>query len=185
MIIYCYPKQVKGFLSGVKSGLSGAKSMKRLIAITTLVAIISIFFSPAVKAEELVVDVPGFVTLKYPKQVKLYNKKCQEVPISYEIAGDIELDGAVLLIQIGYVKKKKQAGYTAWFGNIPDANAVLPMPAIGGLKLKVCQKDWTFRKENFIGVQPGTYDFYIAYGNYDSDGTVQKQVLVKKIKFIK
>jgi hypothetical protein len=170
---------------GVKSGLSGTHTMKRLIATTTIVVAISIFLGPAVKAEKLVIEVPGFATLEYPKLIKLTMRKCQDVPIGYEISGNLNRDGAALLIQIGNVKKKKVAGYAAWFGNIPGANAVLPMPAIGGLKLKVCQKDWALNKQNFIGVKPGIYDLYIAYGNYEIDGTVQKQVLIKKIKFIK
>lgn len=159
--------------------------MKRLITATTIVALFSIFISPAVKAEMLVVEVPGFATLKYPKQIKLSKKNCQDVSISYEIDEDLNLDGAALLIQIGYVKRKKQAGYAAWFGNISGIDTVLPMPIIGGLKLKVCKKNWTLKEEKFIGIKPGKYDFYIAYGTYPSDGTSQKQVIVKKIEFVK
>lgn len=159
--------------------------MRRFIASTTIAMLFSIFVSPAAKAEKLVVEVPGFATLEYSKQIKLSKKNCQDIPISYEISEDLNRDGAAILIQIGYVKKKKQAGYTVWFGNVPGANTNLPMPVVGGLKLKVCKKDWSIEEQKFIGIKPGTYDFYIAYGTYQSDGTSQKQVLVKKIKFIK
>lgn len=159
--------------------------MKRLPSAILLVSLLSLFVSPTAIAESRIVDVPGFATLEYPKQVKLLKSNCQNVTIKYEINEELDLDGAALLVQMGSIKRKKQVGYTAWFGNIPGSTAMLPMPMIGGMKVKVCKKDWKLKDQKFIGVKPGSYDVYIAYGVYQIDGTVQKEVITKKIKFTK
>lgn len=148
-------------------------------------SLLSLFVSPTAKAENQIVNVPGFALLEYPKQVKLSKSNCQNVTIKYEINEELNIDNAALLVQIGSIKRKIQVGYSAWFGNIPGSTATLPMPMIGGIKLKVCKRDWTLKNEKFIGVKPGSYDVYIAYGIYQIDGSVQKEVITKKIKFTK
>lgn len=144
----------------------------------------SIYISPTAHAENRVIGVPGFATLEIPRQIKLLKSKCQNIPVVYEINEELELDGAALLVQVGYISKKKQAGFATWFGNISDSG-VMAMPLIGELKLKVCQKNWTLREQKFISVKPGSYDVYIAYGFYQIDGTTRKEVITEKIKFTK
>jgi hypothetical protein len=159
--------------------------MKRLLSNILFVSLLFLSVSPSAIAESQIVDVPGFATLEYPKQVKLLTKECQNVTIKYEINEGLDLDGAALLVQVGSIKRKEQVGYTAWFGNIPGSTATLPMPMIGGMKLKVCKKDWKLKDQKFIGVKPRSYDVYIAYGIYQIDGSVQKEVITNKIKFTK
>lgn len=158
--------------------------MKRILSMFLIISLCSIYISPAVHAENKLISVPGFATLEIPKQIKLSKSKCQNIPVVYEINEELELEGAALLIQVGYISKKKQAGFAAWFGNISDSGA-MAMPLIGQLKLKVCQKNWTLREQKFIAVKPGTYDVYIAYGFYQIDGTTRKEVITEKIKFTK
>ncbi len=157
--------------------------IKRLLTAVLFVSLLSLFMSPTARAESQIVNVPGFATLEYPKQVRLSKSNCQNVTIKYEINEELNLDGAALLVQMGSIKRKKQIGYSAWFGNIPESSSLLPMPLIGGMKLKVCKKDWKLKDQQFIGVKPGSYDVYIAYGIYQIDGTVQKEVVTNKIKF--
>lgn len=157
--------------------------MKRLLSASLLVSLLSLFVSPTAKAESQIVNVPGFATLQYPKQVKLSKSNCQYVTIKYEINEELNLDGAALLVQMGSIKRKTQVGYSAWFGNISESTSLLPMPMIGGMKLKVCKKDWKLKDQKFIGVKPGIYDVYIAYGTYQIDGPAQKEAITKKIRF--
>ena len=157
--------------------------MNRLLSTILLASLFSLFVSPTAKAESQIVNVPGFATLELPKQVRLLKSNCQNITIKYEINEELDLDGAALLVQMGSIKRKIQVGYSAWFGNIPGSAATLPMPMIGGIKLKVCKKNWKLKDEKFIGVKPGSYDVYIAYGVYQIDGSVQKEVITKKIKF--
>ena len=157
--------------------------MNRLLSTILLASLFSLFVSPTAKAESRIVNVPGFATLELPKQVRLLKSNCQNITIKYEINEELDLDGAALLVQMGTIKRKIQVGYSAWFGNIPGSAATLPMPMIGGIKLKVCKKNWKLKDEKFIGVKPGSYDVYIAYGVYQIDGSVQKEVITKKIRF--
>lgn len=157
--------------------------MNRLLSTILLASLFSLFVSPTAKAESQIVNVPGFATLELPKQVRLLKSNCQNITIKYEINEELDLDGAALLVQMGSIKRKIQVGYSAWFGNIPGSAATLPMPMIGGIKLKVCKKNWKLKDEKFIGVKPGSYDVYIAYGVYQIDGSVQKEVITKKIRF--
>lgn len=156
--------------------------MRRLLFTAFTAALILIFSYPVAQAENLLVQVPGFVTLEYPKQIKLSKKNCQYVPIAYEINQELNLDGAAFLIQIVHLKKKKQAGAVTWHGKI-QGYSLLPMPLIGELKLKFCQKEWAIQESKFIAIKPGAYDIYIAYGTYQPDGLTSKQVITKKIKF--
>jgi hypothetical protein len=157
--------------------------VKRFFALLVITSLVSILHSPISRAENQIIEVPGFASLEYPKLVKLSKTNCQNIPIKYEINQELDIENAALLIQIGYIKKKQQAGYTAWFGNIPGSSALTPMPMIGGLKLKVCKKQWKLKDEIFIGVKPGSYDVYIAYGIYQINSSVQKKVITEKIKF--
>jgi hypothetical protein len=159
--------------------------VKRFFSLVVITSLVSILNSPISRAENQIIEVPGFASLEYPKLVKLSKTNCQNIPIKYEINQELDIENAALLIQIGYIKKKQQAGYTAWFGNIPSSSGLAPMPMIGGLKLKVCKKKWKLRDEIFIGVKPGSYNVYIAYGVYQVDGSVQKKVISEKIKFVR
>ena len=157
--------------------------MNRLLSTILLASLFSLFVCPTAKAESRIVNVPGFATLEFPKQVRLLKSNCQNITVKYEINEELDLDGAALLVQMGSIKRKKQIGYSAWFGNIPGSTATLPMPLIGGIKVKVCKKDWKLKDENFIGVKPRSYDVYIAYGIYQIDGSAQKKEITKKIRF--
>lgn len=158
--------------------------IKRFLAVVSFLSLLSIFIGTTANAESQVVDVPGFAVLEYPKLVKLSKSNCQNVTIKYEINEELNLDGAALLVQLGSIKRKTQIGYTTWFGNIAETTTLLPMPMIGGMKVKVCKKDWKLKDQKFIGVKPGYYDVYIAYGTYQVNGSVQKEVITQKIKFI-
>ena len=150
-----------------------------------LIAISIVLYLPSVaKADNNIVDVPSFATLQFPKQVKLSKSKCQNIPIDYEINENLDLNGAALLIQIGYIAQKKQAGFTAWLGKMQNSD-LMAMPMIGQLKIKVCQNAWTLKDQKFIAVKPGNFDVYIAYGFYSLDGSTQKTVISRKIKFLR
>jgi len=158
--------------------------MLRYSKIFLMVLFVILYLPSVAKANNNIVDVPNFATLEFPKQVKLSKSKCQNIPIDYEINENLDLNGAALLIQIGYIPQKKQAGFTVWFGKMQNSD-LLAMPMIGQLKIKVCQNAWTLKDQKFIAVKPGNFDLYIAYGYYLEDGTTQKQVISRKIKFIK
>lgn len=131
------------------------------------------------------VELDEFATIVIPNEVKLYTKKCQNIPVNYEIDDKANTDNAVMVIQVLNIKKKIKYGGTAWWGNMSIPGSYSILPNIGALKLRICQKNWRMKDTNYSAIKARKYDLYFAYGYYGEDGSINKTEIYRQIKFTK
>ena len=159
--------------------------MRRIISLLLITTSLGMLFpNPSSAISESVV-LPGFATFEYPKVVKIGKANCQKVYLDYQIDETLDINGAAIAIQIGNVKKKTLNGGTVWFGLLPDSGDLGSMPYIGRVAIQVCKKNWKFKTQKYLAIQPQTYDLYFGYGWYFADGTSSKAKEIRKITFIR
>lgn len=131
-------------------------------------------------------EFPDFAKISFPERISLSLKKCQTVPIRYEIDDALDTNNAVFVVQILNIEKKLVYGEIAWWGNMTVPFTAESLPLVGQLEVQVCRKKWNKEDRNYSAIRSKSYDVYFSYGRYEDDGTMgQKLEKRLKIKFKK
>jgi hypothetical protein len=129
---------------------------------------------------------PGFANLTYPDSFKLKNKGCQEIKFSYVVDESLPLVNTVFIIQLVHKTKKIMYGYSYWFSDISTTDGLPSMSRIGTIPMKICRNNWEVKAKNettkYVGVKPGSYSLYFAFGFYDGINVSDKKVILEPIK---
>ena len=131
--------------------------------------------SSAIAAGTTETVIPGYVSVKYPSQIKLKSSGCQNINFDYLIDQNLPLENTVWLVQIVHLTKNQLFGGTAWFSVLTykGEDAIPSLPRAGKRIAKVCRNKWTQTssdaKENYLGIKPGKYRLYFAGVTLDPD----------------
>jgi hypothetical protein len=129
---------------------------------------------------------PGFADLTYPDSIKLKKKGCQEIKFSYVIDENLSLVNTAFIIQLVHKTKKIMYGYGYWFSDVSTSDGLPSMSRIGAIPMKICRNNWEVKSKNeitkYVGVKPGLYDLYFAFGSYGEGVVSDKKVILESIK---
>lgn len=159
---------------------------------TKLITGISVFFLYAflmidkANAVTKTTVLPGFANLTYSNSIKLNSKGCQEIKFAYVVDENLPLVNTAFIVQLVHKSKKIIYGYSYWFSDISTTDELPSMSRIGTLPMKICRNNWEVKTKTettkYIGVKPGSYKLYFAFGFYDGINVGDKKVINESIK---
>lgn len=131
---------------------------------------------------------PGFAELTYPDSIKLKKKGCQEIKFFYVVDENLPLVNTAFIIQLVHKTKKIIYGYSYWFSDLSTSDGLPSMSRIGTIPMKICRNNWEVKSKNattkYVGVKPGLYDLYFAFGSYNEGVVSDKKVIFESIKIV-
>lgn len=131
---------------------------------------------------------PGFASLTYSNSIKLKSKGCQEIEFAYVVDESLPLENTVFIVQLIHKTKKQIYGYSYWFSDISTTDGLPSMSRIGTLPMKICRNNWVVKAKSetmrYLGVKPGSYKLYFAFGFYDGINVDDKKVIMESIQLI-
>ena len=158
----------------------------RLLAVVLALLINSCYITNQAYAGTKNMVLPGFADLTYPDSIKLKKKGCQEIKFSYVIDENLSLVNTAFIIQLVHKTKKIMYGYGYWFSDVSTSDGLPSMSRIGAIPMKICRNNWEVKSKNeitkYVGVKPGLYDLYFAFGSYGEGVVSDKKVILDSIR---
>jgi hypothetical protein len=158
----------------------------KLITVTTVLFLNAYLMTDQANAVTKTTVLPGFANLTYSDSIKLKSKGCQEINFSYVVDESLPLVNTAFIVQLVHKTKKIMYGYSYWFSDISTTDGLPSMSRIGTIPMKICRNNWEVKAKTettkYIGVKPGSYELYFAFGFYDGINVGDKKVIIESIK---